>query len=461
VRSLAAPRFCRGEPAARDPETLPQSVRALLPSAVEHALRPLPLPVALGGAGAADPGFQSLVRGAGLLPVQAAASSGKEPEDVAIEPGIPVGTAFVTGDLDVSGMGTLTWVEGDRALAFGHPMFQSGRTDVPMVVGHVQTVVPSLASSFKLCSAGKVIGRVLEDREPAVFARLGQEAPTFPCTVRIRGTMDENYDYRVAGYWETAPMFAYYALYYSSIRWEGEGNRFTLEGRSRIKLKGREKPIELANTYTSYSVLDPSLDLVVMPMEDLLTNPFAEVEVESVDYELKVTPGFHAALIESVRPDRFEVAPGDELTLYVRLLHYRGERTSREIKVAIPETARPGSPVQVIVCDAISNRMIERGMDRGFSSPLNLDDLVRLVEDVTPNNHLTVRASVMDSGLRYEGAAMPALPPSAASILVQNAGGSQVADLVRDVKVSIETPWTIEGAQMVTLPVVEPDPHNP
>jgi len=37
-----------------------------------------------------------------------------------------VGVALIDGDVRLSGIGTLTCREGNRILAFGHPMFQAG-----------------------------------------------------------------------------------------------------------------------------------------------------------------------------------------------------------------------------------------------------------------------------------------------------------------------------------------------
>jgi hypothetical protein len=454
---LGAPRplwLSRGTSAR---QALPASVRAMLPAGASLELSPLPIPLSLGAG--AFPALAPLMDGTGFVPVQAggAGDGAAAADDVKLVPGISAGCAFVTGDMDISGMGTLTWTDGKTALAFGHPMFGSGGTDLPLVLGDVQAVVPSVQRSFKMASAGRIVGRITQDRDSAVLARLGEEAPMFPCTVHVRGSVSEDYDYRVAGYWESASMFTFYALYLSSSRWEGSGNRYTLTARSRIHMKGLDEPIEFENIYNSYSVVDPSSDLVEMPMDALLLNPYRELQVESVDYELEVRPGFNAALIESAWADRARVKPGEEVTVNVRLLQYRGERTTKQFTLRIPETARPGSEVQVLLCDAPSSRMIKRSLDPGFSAPRSFEAFLAAVKEMEPNTHLVMRASVADQGVRYDGAAMPALPPSAVSILQHNRQGGQSTQLVTDVVESIETPWVIEGAQSVVLTVEEPD----
>ena len=463
VFRMAVPDVMMLREPARWRGSLPAGVAGMLPDVPVHGFQPLPIPVAVSGFGGEAVPLLSLLHGTGLVPVQGAmAVAGPVPdEDVELAPGVPVGAAFVPGDMDISGMGTLTWSDGDRAVAFGHSMFGSGRTNIPLAVGHVQTVVPSVRGSFRLSTTGKIVGRITQDRESAIVARLGEQAPLFPCTVRVKGTVDEQYDYRVTGYWETAPLFTLYAVALSSTRWEGEGNRYHLKARARISLTGRDEPLELENVYNSYSVVPPSMDLVVLPIEELLLNPYREVEIEGVEYDLEVTRGFQAALIESIWTDRVRAEPGSEVTVYVRLREYRGEQLTKKVVIRVPETAEPGTQVQILVCDAPTSRMVRRSQDPGFFAPPDFESLLDVLTETEFNRNLVVRASFVEQGVRYEGDAMPALPPSALSILRYSGQGGEARPLVTDVKHEVETPWIVEGSQIVAITMEEPAPHSP
>jgi hypothetical protein len=460
ARLIVPPVAAALEPAGGCPAAPP----GLLPAGVDPTIRPLPVPLSIGGGMAGDPMLMSMLDGSGFIPVHAAATSvaaataAAQPPDAALEPGATVGVGFILGDMDVSGVGTLTWSDEEHALAFGHPMFGLGEADYPFVVGEVQAVVPLLSNSFKLVSSGKVIGRLVQDRETAVLARLGEEPPLFPCKVRIRGAVDEDYNYQIAGYWQTAPMLAYIALYYSSVRWLGEGQPCTLDARAEIRLKGRDEPLVFEGAYNDTSPLSPALDLVALPMDALLLNPYQEVEVESVDYEVAVKPGYEYAAIMGARADRTRVEPGGRVTIYVRLKQYRGEEVTRTLTLDVPETARPGSELQILVCDAYTNRMIERGLDPGFYAPTSFEGLVAGLTRPQPNRDLVMRASVMDEGLRYDGAAMPALPSSVRSVMEQNDVSGRSDSLVTDIVRRFETPWVIEGGLVLSLTVKERGP---
>jgi len=436
----------------------PLAPAGLLPAGVDPTIRPLPVPLSMGGGLPTDSVLLSMLEGSGFMPVQAAGAGASAADDVELEPGMTVGAALILGDMDIAGMGTLTWLDGEHALAFGHPMFGSGETDYPFVVGEVQAIVPSRMRSFKLASSGRVVGRIVQDREAAVLARLGEEPRMFPCTVRIRGAVDEDYSYRIAGHWETAPMLTFMALYYSSSRWEGSGGRCTLDARAEIRLKGRSEPLLFENSYTGYSPVLPLSDLVAMPMDALLLNPYEEVEIEGVHYEVEVTPGLESAMIESAWADRAKVEPGGRLTVHVRLKQERGEDLTRKLTLEVPDSVQPGSEVRILICDAVTNRMIERGLDPGFYAPTSFEGLLEALTRPESNRELVMRASVMDQGLRYAGAAMPALPPSALSILAQNEDGGRAERLVTDIVQRVETPWVLEGALTLSVTIKERGP---
>src|SRR5207249_3435632 len=91
--------------------------------------------------------------------VQLGPSPGKmDAEAPAIAPGDAVGAQLVRGDIDFTAIGTVTRVEGNRVLAFGHPFLQLGPVEYPMTRARVETVLPSLATSFKIASPADTVG---------------------------------------------------------------------------------------------------------------------------------------------------------------------------------------------------------------------------------------------------------------------------------------------------------------
>ena len=79
-------------------------------------------------------------------------SSKKSGVRPAFVPGGAIGAQLVSGDMDMTGVGTITYRIGNRVLAFGHPMLGLGNTSLPMTSAYIHDIFPSFQSSFKLAS---------------------------------------------------------------------------------------------------------------------------------------------------------------------------------------------------------------------------------------------------------------------------------------------------------------------
>ena len=89
--------------------------------------------------------------GNGLLPVQGGSAPGKviaEEKDAKLEAGSALTVALITGDFDMSGIGTVTHVDGARVYGWGHPFMSLGGCELPLMTGWVHTVYPRSSISF-------------------------------------------------------------------------------------------------------------------------------------------------------------------------------------------------------------------------------------------------------------------------------------------------------------------------
>src|SRR5712692_5595544 len=148
---------------------------------------PLPLPVSFGGAIGPGRLFERVAESAGWMavPSGAAAPAAASPEATALRPGSAVAAQLLSGDMDLSATGTVTWVEGNALLAFGHPFLSMGPVSMPMARAEVLTVLPSVFRSFKFAATGPVLGSISQDRSTGILGSFGARAPMVPITVRI------------------------------------------------------------------------------------------------------------------------------------------------------------------------------------------------------------------------------------------------------------------------------------
>jgi len=433
-------------------EDMPEAVRALLPGPQAATMVPLPVPLAVGGISSDHyRAMAPLLRTAGFFPVQAAAAAPGQPGGPRVEPGASVGAVLIAGDMDVSAMGTLTMVEGERVLAFGHPLLGSGDTDLPLAVGTAQAVVPSMLHSFRLSSADRIVGRLTQDRDSALVGRLGEESPMFPCTVNVKGAQQRTFRYRIAGYWRVAPFLTFYATALSAVRWEGEGERVTVRATSRISMKDRAEPLVLENSYATFSPMVPAFELVWMPLEALALNPFREVQFSGVDVDIQVDRGLRVAAIEAVRVGEREVRPGQTLRLWVTLKEFQGEQHVMKVELEVPRDAQPGTTADIVVCDAAGALAAEMSADPGFFQPRDFDALLAAIRHMPRSTHLYVHGTFLKRGLRYRGQALPQLPSSVTNILSFGTESGVVSPLAEDVKLSVQTPWVVQGIVLASV----------
>ena len=68
-------------------------------------------------------------------------------------PGAAVGVELVRGDMSATAIGTVTYRDGSRVLAFGHPFYALGRVKLPMTAATIHTIFASQQISTKVGSA--------------------------------------------------------------------------------------------------------------------------------------------------------------------------------------------------------------------------------------------------------------------------------------------------------------------
>ena len=116
-----------------------------------------------------------------------------------------IAVELARGDVDIFATGTVTWTDGKRFLAFGHPMFGEGEAELPVATAWISTTLPSPMNAFKISRLGKRVGTMTQDRLPAIAGQIGPLPRTIPLQLDVGGT-----PYKVELAWHRAvlPMIA-------------------------------------------------------------------------------------------------------------------------------------------------------------------------------------------------------------------------------------------------------------
>ena len=174
--------------------------------------------------------------------------------DYRIEPGSNIVVPLVRGDMDVAAGGTVTYIEGNKVYAFGHPLFNLGFAELPMHKGRAITVFPSLQSSFKVLETTEPVGTIRQDRGSGIFGILGEKAKMIPINVRLatsRG-VKKTLKYEIARDRFLTPFLVNFTVFNSIISSERGLGVSTVELKGKINIKG-EQPVEIENRFSSES----------------------------------------------------------------------------------------------------------------------------------------------------------------------------------------------------------------
>ena len=87
------------------------------------------------------------------------------------QPGAPVGVALSLGDVVVGALGTVTLVEGEKVLGFGHPFLFTGSCRYFLTGATVVDTVAALDISYKFGSIADLRGGVFVDRWAGIGGR--------------------------------------------------------------------------------------------------------------------------------------------------------------------------------------------------------------------------------------------------------------------------------------------------
>ena len=249
-------------------------------------------------------------------------------------PGAPLSIAMVTGDFDLSGIGTVTHVEGNRVYGFGHPMFSLGSCEFPLMTGYIHTVYPRASVSMKMGSPLKVVGVSTPTSAPASPAALGPKPDMLPVSVRVKvGPLLR--PARPTTSRSSASPTCWRARHGGpDQRHRHRGEPARGADRARQGDDQAEGPLPDRHSTTrsagpGYSGPMGPADLfnpIASIVNILVRNPMDQVRVEVIDCDVTVSPGRTVATIESVSLASDRVEPGQPLTAFVTLKPFKGDR---------------------------------------------------------------------------------------------------------------------------------------
>jgi hypothetical protein len=398
----------------------------------------------------------------GMLPMQGGAAPARiaaEEKDAPLEPGSPLAVSLIRGDFDLSGIGTVTHVEGQRVYGWGHPFMSLGGCDFPLMSGHIITVYPRQSVSFKMGAPLKPLGVINADVSTCIAGWLGRKADMMPVHMEVALTEDatpRTFNVEVVRQPAIMPMLVFTALA-NSIDMEGElPEEMTAQLQARVEIEGHA-PIVINDTFSGFSGSRAAQSLYsqVGAVISLLTrNSFRPVRIQRIACQTRVQSGRKTAEIEAVELASDTYEPGETIKATVFVRPYKGVRQRLAVLLKLPADL-PEGPYVATVCDDLLHARLTLRDNPTLNNPTDLDHIFEAVRVQTSvrRTDVVMRVPVADGGVALSGQSLPHLPPSMVQILGNSRRtGAQTMSSALASRQS--TDWVIQGSEVVRFTVV-------
>ncbi len=395
----------------------------------------------------------------GLLPVSGVGGSAAittlgEATEKTLAPGTSVSVQLVRGDYSIAASGTVTFRDGDRIYAFGHPFLSLGASDMPMTETTVVTVIPNVNNSFKLSVPGQMMGAISQDRAAGIFGRLGRAPKMIPVKINLHTSRDrtETYSYEIANDAFLTPLLLNISVFNTITSSERALGESTISIKGQIKVKGQEN-VQLDQRFSAANSPMLAAGSVAAPIASLLTSGFDDVQIDGVNLEISSTDTKHTATLDRIALDRTEVRRGEKIEIQAYVRTEAGKQFVQRIPVQIPEDATPG---QLLVFVGDGGALQEGSAAKSFV-PQDLGQLVKAINKVKKSDRLYVKLFRITPGAIIGTDELPNLPPSVVATLNSDRTSGGYTPTVLSPVYEMELPpaeFVISGQQLIGIDVV-------
>jgi hypothetical protein len=343
----------------------------------------------------------------------------------ALQPGDAVAGVLVSGDMSVTGLGTVTYNDGRNVLAFGHSFFNLGPVDMPMSKGEILFTHASAFQPNKFGNATEIVGALQQDRHSGIMGVLGATAPMVPVTVHVRSFNEDNtvrkqkdFHFNVFVQQKWTPYLMMVTLFNSISGLNDYREECTYRVSGKVDLDGQKQM--LVSTMQAPGEMSVPAPIMLAgwwgeKFNRLFLNSVKTPRLKSVDATVDLLPERRVASIENAWIPSSEVAPGEEVPLKVFLRPYRGPRIERTFNLRIP-AGLPRGEHRILLSDAETlNRM--QNAAASMNRFIDLPQIVSLINQERANDKLYVSLVEARPTVYYDDKTLPSLPASVLNVM--------------------------------------------
>lgn len=376
-------------------------------------------------------------------------------EKVELVPGATLIVPLVSGDISMAVSGTVTEVRDDKVYGFGHSYFGYGSVDLPMATGKVHTIVSNTYRSFKLTSMLEDVGALTIDESMAVLGRVGVKAKTIPLTIKIdrfNDTEKRHYNCRVANNRQITPLLLQSAVAGAAYQLGDFPPDHMIEYKVAIDLED-DKSINFQNVSTARGVIELIIESAGS-IALLMNNPYEEIDIQSIDYDIRVIPKNIISHIWSMNLSDSKFKAGENIDIDIIIESVLAGKKRYQFTLEIPENLAPGK-YDLTVCGAMD---YERFLLKSVPYKFIVQNVPGLIEALNfslsvARDKLYCILSLPPGGIALEQAELPDLPATKTLVLQNTKRTLLVRPFQHWIEKSLDTGSVVIDKKVVKITV--------
>jgi hypothetical protein len=391
------------------------------------------------------PAFGSM----GLTMLQAGGGSGSGPgaAGIPLEPGSVLAVPLLTGDADLTAIGTVTEVLGDRMWGFGHPFNNEGGIDLPMGGGEIQSVIANLQTSFKLGSMSKASGTLTTDMSVGVAGRVGSVPATVPIDFHVTyadGSPAHSYHFEASQNPKMLPMIAGVA-FSSALTGPNDLPQYNTVDYDLVEEFANGQTLRIQNRAANAAIND-LFGEIGTPLTTTTDNPFQRVLIKKISGNVRISNVPKAAQLMDITVPKQTYRPGEKLKGYASYKPFWGKEDILPIEMDLPRDLPKGT-YHLIVSDAQRYVQDEQQSQPFQFTAQSIDDVFAIFKDLVEihDNAVYLRLVRQPDGVAIGRTALQRLPSSRRQILM-GAGRSATTEFISSTVKVIPTDNVMSGS---------------
>jgi hypothetical protein len=264
-----------------------------------------------------------------------------------LKPGSMISVGLITGDLNMTADGTVTYIDGNKIYAFGHRFLNIGSTEMPFAFSDVIACIPSVNTSFKLSEPRDWIGTILSDHATAIAGELGRSAHTVPLLITVNSGTTGNHDYHLNLVNDRllTPFLTQAALFSTLDATQRSIGTGTLKLQGEVHFDGNLPSLVVHDLFVSDSGLaqQASADAVVT-LAFVLGGGFANLHIKDMSFRLEQLETKKQLRLAQAWTSAHDIHPGQTVQITAVL---QGENGTEVVK-SIPYQVPVGAPLGLL-----------------------------------------------------------------------------------------------------------------